>query len=310
LENKFTTFGKVALLSDDFNIANSQEILSVLKNKNIDTNLIIIPKDIKHLIDSTIWHGITRVFLLLSKNNYLSLGYIQGLLDLLNISYTGNGMQVCALANDMVKVKKIWQIMGVATVHFIKLHTQINWQDVIDLLGFPIAVKSIYANVSSTFKATNLEQLKDYCKNFGDINEVMIEPWVTGDPYVVYIVGDQILLPICSEESVTEEIKTQHYDRLDIKKIQKLAKDACLALGGIGPGGLAKINLIKDLNDDFWVESIDLMPLIVRNGLFNKAANNTGISFELLIEKILITSFIKKDHYLKCNLFNKNFNKN
>jgi D-alanine-D-alanine ligase len=299
-----TPFGTVALLSDSTDLKSSQEILSVLQNKSIDVNIITVPGKAKDLIDSTIWQNFSRVFIALPQSHYLSSGHIQGLLELLCIDYTGSGMLAAALANDRVKSKKIWQMMGIATTPFVKWNTNINWQEIIGLLGFPVAVKSMYSHDQKVFKVANMDQLEESCQNFWNLSDVIIEPWITGDRYIVYIIEDQPLLPLYADSLVSENTKKEYYSRLNIPGMQKLAMEAFKAIGG---QGLARVNIIKDLNDNCWVSSIDTSPLIMRNCNFSDAANNSGISFELLIEKILTTSFIKKTNHQRLHLFNKYF---
>ena len=299
-------FGRVALLSDCSDLKASQEILKVLQNKNIEVNNIIIPGKAKDLIDSTIWQNFSRVFIAIPRSHYLSSGHIQGLLDLLCIDYTGSGMLAAALASDRVKSKKIWQMMGIATTPFVRWDTNIDWQSLIGLFGFPVAVKSIYSHDQKIFKAVNMDHLKEASQNFWNLSDVIIEPWITGDKYIIYIVENQALLPLYADSLVSESTKKDYYDRLNIQGMQKLAVDAFVAIGGQGFG---RVNIIKDLNDNFWVSSIDTSPLVMRNCNFNEAANNSGISFELLIEKILLTSFTKKTNHQRLHLFNKYFSK-
>ena len=299
-------FGKVAVLGDSADLKTSQEILSVLQDRNIDVNIIMVPGKAKDLIDSSIWQNFSRVFIALPQSHYLSSGHIQGLLELLCIDYTGSGILAAALANDRGKSKKIWQMMGIATTPFVKWSPNIDWQKIISLLGFPVAVKSIYSHDQKVFKVVNMEQLAEACQNFWSLSDVIIEPWITGDRYIVYIVEDQPLLPLYADTLVSEATKKEYYNQLNVQGMQKVAMEAFNAIGG---QGLARINIIKDLNANFWVSSIDTSPLIMRNCNFSEAANNSGISFELLIEKILKTSFIKKTNHQRLHLFNKYFSK-
>lgn len=289
--------GKVALLSDSSDLKISEEILILLQNRNIDVNLILVPNKAKELIDHSIWQNFSRVFIALNQAHYLSSGHIQSLLDLLCIDYTGSGALASALANDMIKSKKLWQSMGIATVPFVKILSNANnidWQEIIGLLGFPVAVRSAYACDGRIFKATNIEQIMDACRNFEVARDIIIEPFVTGYEYLVYILDNQALMPLYVDNLFNSFSRKESHKRLKIEAMQKLAMDAFMSIGG---QGLAVVNIIKDLNDDCWVSSINTSPVIVRNGYFSEAASHSGIEFELLVEKVLITSFIKKTNY-------------
>ena len=82
---------------------------------------------------------------------------------------------------------------------------------IISLLGFPVAVKSIYSHDQKVFKVVNMEQLAEACQNFWSLSDVIIEPWITGDRYIVYIVEDQPLLPLYADTLVSEATKKEYY---------------------------------------------------------------------------------------------------
>lgn len=300
-------FGKVALLTDSTHIKSSEEILSILQKQNIDTHLIIVPGDIKVLVDVSIWQNFSRVFINLPYSHVLSSGYIQGLLDLLSLDYTGSGMVASALANNRLMIKKIWQVNGISTTNFLRWRPNINWQEIAGLFGFPMAVKSIYSYNHTIFKVMNIEQLQEATENFCNVYDIIFEPWVTGDRYVVYIVGDKVLLPVCIDEVLKDNPNQEDSCNAEcyVNRMQKLAIDAFVTIGG---QGLAKVNIIMDVNKDCWVSSIDPCPLIMANNSFSKAADNSSISFESIIKHILMTSFIKKCNHTKLNFFS-DFNK-
>lgn len=298
--------GKVGLLTDINHIKQAEEILDVLQSQQIVTNIITVPGDIISLLDVSIWHNFSRVFINLPSDSFLSCGHIQGFFDLINLDYTGSSMLTAALANNRLNTKKIWQITGIATTNFLKWRPNINWEEIASLFGFPMAVKSLYAYNHKVFKVMNIEQLQYAIEKFFNLYDIIFEPWVTGDQYEVYIVGEKALHPVCVDETIVSADNIEPY----VKRMQKLAIDALLAIGG--QGGLAKVNIIMDVNRDCWVSSIDTNPLVGRDSTFSKAANLVDISFEVLLKNILMTSFTKKCHYKNLNFFsdfNKYFNK-
>lgn len=297
--------GKVGLLTDSNHVKQAEDILNILQNQQISANMVIIPGDIKSLLDVSIWQNFSRVFINLPNDHFLSSGHIQGFLDLLNLDYTGSGMLACALASNRVNIKKIWQITGIATTNFLKWRPNINWEEIAGLFGFPMAVKSLYSYNHIIFKVMNIEQLQNATEKFFNLYDIMFEPWVTGDKYEVYIVGDKALYPICVDDSISHDNNIEPY----VKRMQKLAIDALLAIGG---QGLAKVGIILDLNKDCWVSSIDPSPVVGRDSIFSKAASNVGMNFEVLLKNILMTSCTKKCNHRNLNFFsdfNKYFNK-
>lgn len=303
--SKTNSFGKVALLvnSGDKNVP-FMEILEVLKNKNIDISVVDVLEHGFSLLDRKVWQDFSRVFIAITSENKLSLGYIQGLLDILGLEYTGCGMLAAALAGDLIKSKKIWQMHGIATVPFIKWKPDLDWEEMISLIGFPLAIKSVYLNDGKIFKVLQMGQLAEILEKFDNLNDIIIEPWVAGEEYVVYIVNNKPLSPLKINNHVvidpefTTKTPKNHANQLILNneqnKLQKLALEAYLALGC---SGLAGVSIIKDLNNDCWVVAVNTAPEISFNSHFAAAAYSCGINFDVLVEQILATSLKKNFHF-------------
>lgn len=295
--------GNLAILIDSkLTTETFVDIIEVLKHKQIKFKLIEISPNGLNLLDLKIWEGINRVFIAISDHHKLSTGYIQAILDILGLDYTGTGMLSAALAKDIFKVKKIWQMMGIATTPFIKWKEGFDWQEMLGLIGLPMAIKSLNINENKVFKVSNLENIDEVLKRFDYSNDIIIEPWITGDEYVVYIINETPLVPIKINSTLTSHFniipgksqKNKSEELYNIKNMQKLAVEAFLAIGG---QGLAEVHILKDVNEDCWVLSINIGLNLNRNSNFAIAALEAGIKFEELIEQVLATSFIKKS----CN---------
>lgn len=311
MENEFKNFaleelnliGNLAVLIDsELTTETFVDIIEVLKNKQIKFKLIEITPNGLNLLDPKFWKEINRVFIAISDHHKLSTGYIQAILDILGLDYTGTGMLSAALTKDIFKVKKIWQIMGIATTPFIKWKEDFDWQEMLGLIGLPMAIKSLNINEKKIFKVTNLENIDEILKKFDYSNDIIIEPWITGDEYIVYIINETPLVPIKINSTLTSNFNiissqshhNQSEELYNIKNMQKLAVEAFLAIGG---QGFAEVHILKDVNEDCWVLSINIGLNLNRNSNFAIAAYEANIKFEELIEKILATSFIKKS----CN---------
>ena len=295
------SFGVVGVLIDSQDKDVSfREFTKVLYNKKIAFklfDLLEISQNSKGLLDRTIWEGISRILIAISSNNRLSLGYIQALLEMLNLPYTGCDMPSVVLSGNRIKSKKLWQAYGIATVPFVKSRSESDWEEIISLFGFPLAIKSIYTQDTRVFKAFSMEQLISSCAKFDSLDEIIIEPWITGEEYAIYIIDQQALLPLSI--NLNMPIKDQYTPSLsncDVNNMQKLALSAYLSLGCLG---FAEIRIIRDLNNDFWVNLVNAIPIYSVDSTFAMAATNSGISFDGLIEKILLTSFTNKVIKLK-----------
>ena len=84
--------------------------------------------------------GFDRVFIAL-HGRYGEDGTIQGLLELLNIPYTGSGVLASALSIDKVVTKQIWLSNQLPTPRYEVLTGDSNWDRIANHLGLPIIVK-------------------------------------------------------------------------------------------------------------------------------------------------------------------------
>ena len=75
-----------------------------------------------------------RVFISL-HGRYGEDGTIQGLLELLNLPYTGSGVLASALAIDKIATKQIWISNGLSTPDFEELSANSDWNRVVQKLG-------------------------------------------------------------------------------------------------------------------------------------------------------------------------------
>lgn len=302
MANHNKLFGTVGLLIDskdkDLSFA---DISQVLTNKNIDFkvfDLLEIAERNSNLLDKNIWNEVSRVLVVISPSNRLAFGHIQAILEILNLPYTGCSMSSMVLSSNIIKSKKIWQAYGISTAPFIKPRSAIDWQEIISLLGFPLAVKSMYTKVNNVLKALSIDQLSSCYDKFEHLDEIIIEPWITGEEYAIYIIDQQTLppFPVNTNKSLVDRYGLA-LSSSDVNNMQKLALSAYLALGCLG---FAEVRIIRDLNNDFWVSLVNSVPSFSINSQFVSAASNLGISFDLLIEKILATSFINKASHIQA----------
>ena len=88
-----------------------------------------------------------RVFISL-HGRYGEDGTIQGLLELLNIPYTGSGVLASALSIDKIVTKQVWLSNGLSTPVFVELAANSDWDAVAKKLGLPLIVKPAHEGSS------------------------------------------------------------------------------------------------------------------------------------------------------------------
>jgi D-alanine-D-alanine ligase len=141
-----------------------------------------------------------RIFISL-HGRYGEDGTIQGLLELLDLPYTGSGVLASALAIDKITTKRIWLSSGLSTPEFQELKADSDWSAVVRRLGLPLIVKPAHEGSSlGLTKVKSVEELPAaYQLAAGMDKKVMAETCVIGDELTCPLVGygkDAEALPV------------------------------------------------------------------------------------------------------------------
>ncbi len=293
-------FGKVAVLyggnsaERDVSLQTGQAVFDALQRKGIDAELV----DTQQNFISRLQEGnFARAFIALHGRGGED-GTIQGLLDHLNIPYTGSGVLGSALCMDKARCKRVWQSIGLATPPFSMWEPGTGIDDYVKLFGLPLAVKPVFegssVGVTRVNSATDFDKACNLAAKYG---AVMIEPWIIGDEYTVGILGTQALpsIQISAAESFydynakyiaedTQYICPSLLTAAEEENVQKLSYAAFAAVGATGWG---RVDLIRDLNGDFWLLEVNTVPGMTSHSLVPKAAKVAGLSFDELVLEIL-----------------------
>jgi len=132
-----------------------------------------------------------RIFISL-HGRYGEDGTIQGLLELLNIPYTGSGVLASALAIDKIVTKQIWLSNHLSTPQYEELTAKSDWNAVVQHLGLPLIVKP--ANEGSSLGLTKVRTVEElpaaYQLAAGLDKKVIAETCIIGDELTCPIVGE------------------------------------------------------------------------------------------------------------------------
>jgi D-alanine-D-alanine ligase len=131
-----------------------------------------------------------RVFISL-HGRYGEDGTIQGLLELLNLPYTGSGVLASALSIDKIATKQIWLSSGLATPEFEELTASSDWNAVVKKLGLPLIVKPAHEGSSlGLTKVKSVDELPAaYQLAAGLDKKVIAETCIVGDELTCPLVG-------------------------------------------------------------------------------------------------------------------------
>ena len=131
-----------------------------------------------------------RVFISL-HGRYGEDGTIQGLLELLNLPYTGSGVLASALSIDKIATKQIWLSNGLSTPDFEELTASSDWSAVVKKLGLPLIVKPAHEGSSlGLTKVKSAEELPAAYQLAASLDtKVIAETCIVGDELTCPLVG-------------------------------------------------------------------------------------------------------------------------
>jgi len=251
-----------------------------------------------------------RVFISL-HGRYGEDGTIQGLLELLNLPYTGSGVLASALSIDKIATKQIWLSNGLTTPDFEELTANSDWNAVAKHLGLPLIVKP--ANEGSSLGLTKVKSVDElpaaYQLAAGLDKKVIAETCIIGDELTCPLVGEGVnaeALPVIkiippqanydfhnkyfSDETqylcptgLADEVNTA---------IQKLALAAYRALG-CSTWGRADVMLDEKTGKPYLLE-MNTSPGMTSHSLVPMAAKAAGIEYADLVLWLLSQTLVKK----------------
>lgn len=228
-------------------------------------------------------------------------GQIQGVLEWLNIPYTGTGVQGSAIGMDKVKTKQIWQGSDLPTAPYRLISNESNFAQVAQDLGLPVIIKPVHEG--SSIGMSKVEKLEDFelalSKACHHDSLVMAEKWITGREFTVVILNGQALPVIRLQPP--EDVAFYDYDAKykrndttygipcglsaeDEKNLQQLALRAFQVVGASGWG---RIDAMQDEQGNFWLLEVNTVPGMTDHSLVPKAAQAVGYSFDELCLTIL-----------------------
>jgi D-alanine-D-alanine ligase len=240
-----------------------------------------------------------RVFIAL-HGRYGEDGTMQGLLEQMNLPYTGSGVLASALAIDKQATKRLWSSFDLATPRFVMLSANSDWQKVIQDLGLPIIVKPAREGSSlGLSKVTKLEDLPEAYALAAKLDrDVMAEQCIIGEELTCPIVGDgenaralpviRIVAPDSNydyhNKYFSDDTKYLCPTGLDLaleKKVQELALSAYRALGCKG-WGRADVMIDRETNQPYLLE-MNTAPGMTGHSLVPMAAKAAGVEYADLV---------------------------
>ena len=299
-----TQFGKVAVLMGglsaerEISLLSGSAVLAALKNRGVDAHGIDVDENIVSELSAGDYQ---RAFIILHGRGGED-GTIQGLLELMNMPYTGSGVMASSLAMDKLKTKQIWQAMGLPTPAFYILDSEESCERALEILSLPLIIKPVLEGSSIGMSKVEIkdELIPAWEKAQRCGGTVIAESWIEGDEYTAAVLDDQILPMI--------KLKTTHkfydydakYEAQDTEYIcpcglseqeelnfSELTKKAFNAVSASAWG---RVDFMVDQNNKPWLIEVNTVPGMTSHSLVPMAAKQAGMSFDDLTLNILALS--------------------
>lgn len=236
-------------------------------------------------------------------------GSIQGLLDCLNIKYTGENTLVSSVCMNKVYTKRIWQSSNIPTADFILL------KDIKDIFGdidkenkinFPLILKPI-SNGSSVGVSLikNKKEFDSAIKKIEKISDYFIEPYIKGKEITVGLVRENKGIYTFPILGINTKNEIYDYDakytagktELEVpakieKNIEKKVIEICSSAYNIlGCEGLCRIDAIIDENDKIYLMEVNTQSGMTNTSDIPAMAKSVNIKFEDIALYVLGLSY-------------------
>ncbi|MDF2535905.1 MAG: D-alanine--D-alanine ligase family protein [Bacillales bacterium] len=236
-------------------------------------------------------------------------GTVQGLLEILNLPYVGNGILASSAGMDKVMMKNIFAHAGLEQakyVHYLrsewKKNTKECYQEVKNKLGFPCFVKP--ANLGSSVgisKCLNEEELeKAFIEAFQFDRKVIVEEGIIGRELEVAVLGNDD--PKCSVpgELVLQkdfyDYKAKYLDgntgliipaKVTDAQYEILSEMAIKAFKALDCSGLVRADFFLTTDGTVLINEVNTMPGFTPYSMYPLLWQETGLPYSALIEKLV-----------------------
>ena len=233
-------------------------------------------------------------------------GCIQGLLELMQIPYTGSGVLASALAMHKLYSKQAFAAAGLTITPYVALRRGETCSAESLHFGLPAVVKPVQegssVGVSIVKKAEALQAALDEAFRYDEL--VLVEQYIKGKEVQVGILDNQ---PIGAIEIVP---KNEFYDfeakysdgmaehffpaRLDPSLYEKVQQQGLKAHQALGCDSYCRVDFLVTEAGDCYLLEVNTLPGMTALSLLPEIAQKgVGLSFEQLVERILKSASTK-----------------
>ncbi|HEX2013334.1 MAG TPA: D-alanine--D-alanine ligase [Roseateles sp.] len=297
-------FGRVAVLfggksaEREVSLKSGAMVLQALQAAGVDAFGIDVGDDLLQRLQA---EKIDRAFIILHGRGGED-GSMQGLLECLEIPYTGSGILASALAMDKLRTKQLWVSLGLPTPRHAVLASEADCRLAAAELGFPLIVKPAHEGSSiGMAKVEDVEALIEAWRAACVFDpQVLVEQWIQGPEFTIAWLRGEVLPPIrlgtphtfydYDAKYLASDTRYQIPCGLDADKEEELKQLTSRACETLGIQGWARADVMQDAEGRFWLLEVNTAPGMTDHSLVPMAARAAGLDFQQLVLAILADS--------------------
>ena len=298
-------------------LSNEREV-SLRSGKNVfkalielgykDVTLIDVDRNIASILTEAKIEYVINVL----HGRYGEDGCIQGVLEFLNINYSGCGVKASSICMDKIMTKKVLSTVNIPLIKSVNV-TASNYKEEVKKLNYPIIIKPACegSSIGMTKVNSEIELDKAMQEALKCDKEILIEEYLVGESATVGVLEKEkedgtietFATPILGfktktewydyeakyTKGLTEFILPANFDEKLTKEIQNLA---ILAHKTCACKGVSRVDFLIYNNIPYILE-INTNPGMTDTSDLPAQANAMGISYNELVDIILKTADIK-----------------
>lgn len=301
-----TDFGRVAVLMGgwsaerEVSLSSGTQVLEALQSQGIDAFAVDVGRD--ELCDALVGKC-DRTFNIL-HGTWGEDGRIQGLLETLDIPYTGTSVLGCALTMDKNLTKAICSQNGVATPAWQLVTDQEECQVAANRIakdhGFPVVIKPVKEGSSVGVSLAHETEVGDAFITAAEYGEVMVEQFISGSEITAAVIEDQALplIKISTPREFYDFEAKYHQDStiyecpcgLNPELEKKIQATALNVFNLLHCKTWGRVDFLLDESGKHYLLEVNTAPGMTSHSLVPMAAAATGLSFPELVTQILATT--------------------
>jgi D-alanine-D-alanine ligase len=236
-------------------------------------------------------------------------GTVQGMLELLDLPYTGSGVLASALCIDKSRVNRLLAAEGLAVPEFEEVEED-DAEALVGRLGLPLVLKPVSegSTIGLTIARDEDEVASGLVLARRYDNRVIAQRFVSGTEVTVGVLATPELQVLPTLE-ITYDNETYDYDakytagrshhiipaRITESVQVAVAEAAGRAFQLLGCEGMGRVDFIVDGAGTPWLLEVNTVPGLTEVSLLPDAARAAGVGFDELCERLVRQGIARHD---------------